>query len=114
MSVATPDAAGFVTRQAIPAGAAAIAAIYNEGIADRIATFETEPRTPQQIAEWYRPGTLIMVAERAGEGVVAFAASFPYSTRSCYAGIGKATLLDGPSPLRRRCPTRPTAAGSGR
>jgi phosphinothricin acetyltransferase len=30
--------------------AAAIAAIYNEGIEDRIATFETEPRTVEQIA----------------------------------------------------------------
>jgi phosphinothricin acetyltransferase len=29
--------------------AAAIAAIYNEGIAERIATFETEPRTAEQI-----------------------------------------------------------------
>ena len=38
------------TRIATAADAAAIAAIYNEGIADRIATFETEPRTPEQIA----------------------------------------------------------------
>ena len=33
------------TRAATLADAAAIAAIYNEGIADRIATFETEPRS---------------------------------------------------------------------
>jgi len=33
------------TRAATPADAAAIAAIYNEGIADRIATFETAPRS---------------------------------------------------------------------
>jgi len=38
------------TRLATPADAAAIAAIYNEGIADRIATFETEPRTSEQLA----------------------------------------------------------------
>ena len=30
--------------------AAAIATIYNEGIADRIATFETEPRTAGQVS----------------------------------------------------------------
>jgi L-amino acid N-acyltransferase YncA len=30
-----------------------IAAIYNERIADRIATFETEPRSAAQIAEWF-------------------------------------------------------------
>jgi len=89
MSGATPEAADFVTRLAIPADAGAIAAIYNEGIADRIATFETEPRTAGQIAEWFRPGVLVLVAERAGEGIVAFAASFPYSARPCYAGIGE-------------------------
>jgi hypothetical protein len=37
-------------RLATTADAAAIAAIYNEGTADRIATFETEPRTADQIA----------------------------------------------------------------
>jgi phosphinothricin acetyltransferase len=76
------------TRTATPADAAAIGAIYNQGIADRAATFETEPRTAAQIAEWFRRGTLIAVAERAGE-IVAFAASFPYSSRPCYAGIGE-------------------------
>ena len=37
------------TRLATPADAPAIAAIYNEGIADRVATFETEPRTAAQL-----------------------------------------------------------------
>jgi arsenate reductase len=41
---------GTTTRLATAADAAAIAAIYNEGIADGIATFETEPRTPERIA----------------------------------------------------------------
>jgi L-amino acid N-acyltransferase YncA len=89
MSAATPDAPRFVTRRATPADASAIAMIYNEGIADRVATFETEPRTAAQIADWFRPGVLVVVAERAGEGIVAFAASFPYSSRPCYAGIGE-------------------------
>jgi len=39
------DTAGLRTRAATPADAPAIAAIYKEGIADRIATFETEPRS---------------------------------------------------------------------
>ena len=90
MSAVTLDAApGLKARAATPQDAAAIATIYNEGIADRIATFETEPRKPEQIAAWFQPGTLIVVAERAGEGVVAFAASFPYSARPCYAGIAE-------------------------
>ncbi len=37
-------------RLASSADADTIAAIYNEGIADRIATFETEPRTAAEIA----------------------------------------------------------------
>ena len=41
----------FWTRIATSKDAAAIAAIYNDGIADRIATFDTEPPTPEQIAK---------------------------------------------------------------
>ena len=48
---------------ATPSDAPAIAAIYNQGIADRVATFETEPRSPDDIAAWFTPGRLIMVAE---------------------------------------------------
>jgi L-amino acid N-acyltransferase YncA len=83
---AVPSAHRYKTRAATPADAPAIAAIYNQGIADRVATFETEPRSADDIAAWFTSGRLIMVAEGA-QGVVAFAASFPYSTRPCYAGI---------------------------
>ena len=78
----------FATRSATLADAPAIAEIYNQGIADRVATFETEPRTALQIAEWFRPGVLIVVVEDGCE-IVGFAASFPYSARPCYAGIGE-------------------------
>jgi phosphinothricin acetyltransferase len=77
------------TRAATLADAAAIAAIYNEGIADRIATFETEPRSAGQIAEWFTGRQLVIVAETEAPGPVAFAASFPYSDRACYSGIGE-------------------------
>jgi len=45
-----PDTIELRTRAATIADAAAIAAIYNEGIADRIASFETEPRSATDIA----------------------------------------------------------------
>ena len=77
----------YATRPATVADASAIARIFSEGIADRVATFETETRTSAEILEWFRPGTLIVVA--GAEGIAAFAASFPYSTRPCYAGIGE-------------------------
>jgi L-amino acid N-acyltransferase YncA len=39
-------------RLAIPADAAAICTIYNQGIEDRIATLETELRTPDERRQW--------------------------------------------------------------
>jgi L-amino acid N-acyltransferase YncA len=41
------------TRPATRADSAAIAVIFNQGIEDRVATFETNPRTPDQIAAWF-------------------------------------------------------------
>jgi L-amino acid N-acyltransferase YncA len=67
------------TRLATTADAAAIAAIYNEGIADRIATFETEPRTPQQLTTQITDkGDRFptVVVERDGQ-VVAWASAGP-------------------------------------
>jgi phosphinothricin acetyltransferase len=83
------DTTGLRTRAATLADAEAIAAIYNEGIADRIATFETEPRSVAQIAEWFSGRRLVIVAETENAEPVAFAASFPYSDRPCYSGIGE-------------------------
>ncbi len=40
-------------RLATPDDAPAIAAIYNQGIQDRVATFETRLRTPQEIEQWF-------------------------------------------------------------
>ena len=79
----------LLTRAATIKDAAAIAEIYNQGIADRVATFETEPRTPAQIAKWFEAGHLVMITESETAGTVAFAATFPYSDRPCYAGIGE-------------------------
>ena len=79
------------TRVATPADAAAIAAIYNEGIADRIATFETEPRTAEQIAAQLRDkGDRFptVVVERGGE-VVAWASAGAYRSRPAYAGVAE-------------------------
>jgi phosphinothricin acetyltransferase len=83
------DPATLRTRAATSADAAAIAAIYNEGIADRIATFETEPRSAADIAGWFTGQHLMLVTETGETGVIAFAASFPYSSRPCYSGIGE-------------------------
>jgi phosphinothricin acetyltransferase len=69
--------------------APAITAIYNEGIADRIATFETEPRTTEQIARWFDGWHPIVVVEDDGRAVVAFASCSGYRNRECYAGVAE-------------------------
>ena len=79
------------TRLATPDDASAIAAIYNEGIADRIATFETEPRSPEQIAKQLIDKAdrfPTVVAEHAGR-VVAWAGAGPYRARPAYAGVAE-------------------------
>ncbi len=69
--------------------AAAIAAIYNEGIADRIATFETERRSPEQIVRWFDDRYPIVVVEGDDGAVLAFASTSSYRDRVCYAGIAQ-------------------------
>ncbi len=62
--------------------------IYNSGIAERIATFETDPRTEADIEKWLESGFPFVVAQSNGK-VEAFAATFPYSSRLCYSGIAE-------------------------
>ncbi|MCU0466665.1 MAG: arsinothricin resistance N-acetyltransferase ArsN1 [Anaerolineae bacterium] len=78
----------ITTRPATPADADAIARIYNHGIEDRIATFETRPRTANDIRAWFDQPYPIVVAERDGE-IVAWAATSTYRPRECYAGIAE-------------------------
>ncbi|MCQ3930826.1 MAG: N-acetyltransferase [Chloroflexi bacterium] len=69
--------------------AAAIAAIYNEGIRGRSATFETQERTPQDIAAWFNSERHpLLVGIRDGE-VVGWIHASTYRTRECYAGIAE-------------------------
>ena len=85
----SPDA--LRTRLATSADAPAIAAIYNQGIADRIATFETEPRTaPQIAAQLTEKGDRFptVVVERDGQ-VVAWASAGAYRSRPAYAGVAE-------------------------
>ncbi len=76
------------TRPATPGDAEAIARIYNEGIEDRIATFETRPRNAEDIRGWFDGVHPIVVAENGG-WVLAFASTSTYRPRECYAGIAE-------------------------
>ncbi len=74
------------TRIATPDDDVCIAAIYNQGIADRGATFETEPRTAAMVQTWFDGHHPIVVVEH-GKEVIAYASSSTYRPRACYAGI---------------------------
>jgi phosphinothricin acetyltransferase len=78
----------MIARPATTSDAAAIARIYNEGIAERIATFETRPRTPAEVEQWFDGAHPIVLIEDNGE-VIAFASTSTYRPRECYAGIGE-------------------------
>src|SRR6185436_13105131 len=72
---------GVLVRPGEPADAAAIAAIYNEGIADRQATFETDERGAEDVLGWLGDGAPpLLVADDDG-AVVAWARAGAYSDR---------------------------------
>ena len=76
------------TRIATPADAAAIAQIYNQGIEDRVATFETRPRSFEDVHTWF-DGTHPIVVVEDGDRIIAFASTSVYRPRVCYAGIAE-------------------------
>ena len=73
-------------RDAIATDAACIAAIYNQGIVDRIATLEVEERTPEERAQWLTTrGTRhpVLVVELHGK-IVGWGSLNPFSPRKAY------------------------------
>jgi len=87
MVVAEGMAMGDVSiREAAAADAAAICLIYNQGIEDRLATLETELRTPDERHEWLGargPRHPVVVAETGGQ-VVGWASLNRFNPRPAY------------------------------
>ena len=80
-------------RPARAADGARVAAIYNQGIEERQATFDTRPRAAAEMAERLADpaASPFLVAESAA-GVVGWARLCPVSARECYAGVGEASI----------------------
>ena len=98
-------------RLATPGDVEAIATIYNQGIEDRIATFETRLRTPEEIEQWFDGIHPIIVLETHEQQVIAFASTSVYRPRPCYAGIAEFSVYV--ERARRGAPgTAGAAAGS--
>ena len=76
-------------RPAKPADAGAIADIYNQGIEDRIATLETNLRTPDERRQWLAarsPRHPVIVAEAGGQ-VVGWGSLNVFNARKAYDSV---------------------------
>jgi L-amino acid N-acyltransferase YncA len=84
---------GIEIRLAAEGDAARIAAIYNDAIGERSATFETTLRTEadmaRRITESARHPVLVAASE---SGVLAWAGISPYRARECYRGVGEFSI----------------------
>jgi phosphinothricin acetyltransferase len=88
------NADGIHIRAATLDDAPAIAKIYNQGIEDRVATYETEPRSAEEQQAWLRAVAdryPTIVAQIDGE-IAGWASAGPYRTRECYRGIGEFSI----------------------
>lgn len=77
-------------REAICEDAASIASIYNQGIEDRSATLETQPRTPKERAEWLAmrgPRHPVLVAEDNAGKLIGWGSLNPFNPRPVYAHV---------------------------
>ena len=81
--------ATLTVRAARREDAPAITAIYNQGIEDRIGTFETVPRAVADIEPWFDHAKAFVSVENGAGEVVGYAVAHPYADRCCYAGIGE-------------------------
>jgi L-amino acid N-acyltransferase YncA len=91
--LATASSTEVRVRAAEPRDGGAIAAIFNQGIEERQATFQTVPHGREDFLERIRDESRpFLVAESGGE-VVGWAAVVGYSDRAAYySGIGEAML----------------------
>jgi phosphinothricin acetyltransferase len=82
-------------RAATLADAAAICRIYNQGIQDRVATLETEERTPEERAQWLGargPRHPVLVAEGGDGGVVGWGSLNLFNPRRAYDHVADFSL----------------------
>lgn len=87
--ILAPEVMTLTARTASPQDAPSLARIYNEGIEDRLGTFETRPRTAEEVAGWFTGRHPVVAVESADGEIIAFAATSSYRARDCYAGIAE-------------------------
>ena len=71
-----------------------VAEIYNQGIEDRVATFETRLRTAAEMVTWLQEHSArypVLVAE-CDDVLRGWASVEPFSGRPCYDGVGSLSI----------------------
>jgi len=87
--------ATWLCRDALPADRAAVRRIYNEGIADRVATLDEDPKTAADIDEWFAAHTgryAVLAAQRERGEVAGWAALHRSSHRCAYDGVAALSI----------------------
>jgi phosphinothricin acetyltransferase len=80
------------TRPARSVDLAPMADIYNEGIREGIATFETRERTAEDLRPWLDDAAHPVLVALDGSALVAWAAAGSYRPRACYAGVAEFSI----------------------
>jgi L-amino acid N-acyltransferase YncA len=89
--VSEPERPPLSIRPAAGADAVRVAEIFNQGVEDRVATFETRPAGPGDAARWIEQD-LVVVGEREGM-LLGWAKASPYADgHHYYDGVREATL----------------------
>ena len=90
----SPASDDTVLRTATAADLVALAAIYNEAVANGVATFDVQPQPPELFADRVastRPGDHVVVAEASGR-VVGMAWATTYRLRPAYDGTRETSI----------------------
>jgi L-amino acid N-acyltransferase YncA len=89
-----PNVEGIHIRPATLDDAAAIAEIYNQGIEDRVATYETKRRSAEDQQAWLQAiaGRYPAVVAQINSEIIGWAGAGPYRDRVCYRGIGEFSM----------------------
>lgn len=82
------------------ADAAAVAEIYNAGIRGRLATFDTNERSPDDVLAFLSAPWPYLVAEQGG-AVVGWVGAGAYRHRACYNGVGDFSIYVAPTTQRQ-------------